>query len=193
MSEPLLFHMLSKHHHEWSLSLVAVDPIGAAMLIDNVSDINDSNSHPLLKTLLHRDRSSRLHTNPLDMDMRLMEMWLDGNGKTCLQALRAKGALSVLHGYRRYFFYYLEQLFPCIFSFHKKRQHELILSLLKSICRMGLTINADTPSTYCIKLNYYQHINLVSFPFLDVLFGMFEMGFCGYSRHLRKMYKVLYK
>ena len=61
----------------------------------NNIDINPNKTkrqYILLKTLLRRDRSSRLqflHTNPLDMDMHLMQLWLDDSGQTFLQALRA--------------------------------------------------------------------------------------------------------
>ena len=72
LSEPLVFHI--PHGNCWSL--VAVDPIGMAMLIDSGSDIDDPNSFPLLKTLL---RSSHLHLNS-NVDLRLMEMWLDASG-----------------------------------------------------------------------------------------------------------------
>ena len=64
LSEPLLFHLPYSRRAIWSLSVEAVDLIWVAMLIDCDSDIDDPNSYPLLKTLIRKERSSRLDTNP---------------------------------------------------------------------------------------------------------------------------------
>ena len=55
---------------------------------------------------------------------------------------------------------------------------------------MGLTLNEGTSLTYCIKRDYYQHINLVTTTFLVVLLEMFDMGLFWHSSHLKKMYYI---
>ena len=93
LSEPLTFHIPPGNC--WSL--VAVDPIGMAMLLNSKSDIKDTNSFPLLKSLL---RSSRLHLSS-NADLRIVEMMLDESGTAHWQSFRAHGALSFLY-YRRH-------------------------------------------------------------------------------------------
>ena len=133
LHEPLVFHIPPENC--WSL--VAVDPIGMALLID--SDINDPNSFPLLKTLL---RSSRLHLN-FNVDLRLMEMWLHASGTGHWEAFRAHCALSFLYGYNRHLFNFFKQCICGISSSHKynNKRHELQLSLLGSWEQYEFIIN----------------------------------------------------
>ena len=182
LSEPLLFHMPFGNQPHGSWSLVAVDPIEVALLIDRGSDFDDLKSFPLLKTLLC---SSRLHLN-FNVDMRLMELWLNADGTAHWEALRTNGALSFICGYRRYSFYCFKQLVCSIFSSQHNQQHRHLLSLLKGLCRMGLTLNADTPHAYCYRrissYHNYSVKDIRSSTFLEVLLDMFDMRF-GYSRH----------
>ena len=186
LSEPLVFHIPPGNC--WSL--VAVDPIGMAMLIDIHSDINNPNSFPLLKTLL---RSSRLHLNS-NADLRLMEMWLDDSGTAHWEAFRAHGALSFLYSYCRDLFIYFKWIRGISLSnrYYNKRQ-KLLLSLLKVLCRMGLTLNVDTPPTYCYRRNSskhnYRETYIRSSTFLEALIDMFDIRFL-YSRHEDKEWYV---
>ena len=190
LNEPLLFHLPFYDWGVWKLSLVAVDAIGVALQIDFVSNIYNPNSYPLLTKLVHRDRSSRLDTNLLDMDIRLMELCLINNGTTILNALRANGALSFLWGISRNEFDYFTPLI-CLY-FYEIHEYEYVyerhrrqLSLLKVLCRMGLTLNADISPAYCYKYTeytfYQQHtrINRVtdisSTTFLQFLIKMFDI------------------
>ena len=79
LSEPLLFHLPYSYEAQWKLSLVPIDAIGMAMLIDSGSDIDDPNSYQLLTTLVRRDRSSGPDANPLNTDMRLFVLGLEEN------------------------------------------------------------------------------------------------------------------
>ena len=121
--------------------------------------------------------------------MRMIELWLDPYGTTHWEALRAKGALSFICGYRRHSFYSFKQLFLQHFSFINIKQHRHLLSLLKILCRMGLTLNTDTSHAYCYKLNSFDHnyslTDICSSTFLEVLLDMFDMRF-GYSRRENK-------
>ena len=180
LSEPLLFHMPIAYGLPNSWSLVAVDPIEFALLIDRGSDFDDPKSFPLLKTLLC---SSRLHLNS-NADMRMMELSLDWYSRAHWEALRAKGALSFLCGYRRYGFHSFKRITCGFCSFHDTERHKLLLSLLKALCRMGLTLNADTPPAYCYKRkDLYGRI--YSSTFLEVLIEMFDMHFWN-SKHKNK-------
>ena len=106
LSEPLLFHVPCSLVGRWRLLVAAADPVGMAMLFEGDSVIDDANSFPLLTTLVRRKNSSRLDSNPLEMRMRLMLLWVDSGGYNRSKILRANGALSFLYGYsRRQFFY----------------------------------------------------------------------------------------
>ena len=67
LTEPLLFHMKLENALQWSL--VVLDPIGAAMLIDMCHECDASNYYPLLNTLLLSYRMN------LNVEVRAMELW----------------------------------------------------------------------------------------------------------------------
>ena len=155
------------------------------MLIQRGSNSDDPNLFLILTTLV---RSSRLHLN-FNVDMCLMELWLDKNGTAHWEALRANGALSFICGYRRYSFYSFKQLVCSIFSSQNNQQHRHLLSLIKYLCRMGLTLNADTSRAYCYSRKLSDHnysvMDFCNSTFFEVLLDMFDMRF-GYSRHENK-------
>lgn len=171
LSEPLLFHS-PLGYGSWSL--VAVDLIGLATLFDRSFYFDDL----LLKTLLC---SSRVHSN---VDFRLMEMWPDDSDTTQCVTLLANNAFSLIGGYHKY--YYMFDSFKRLIcrnyaNDNRHRQPEFLLKLLKALCRMGLTLNADKPPSYCYrrhKSNHYTEFR--SRCFLNVIVDMFDMGF-GYS------------
>ena len=183
LSEPLLFHMHYSYQGKWMLSLVAVDPLGLAIQIDNESDIDNQNCNQLLTELFSRGRSSRLVKNPLNMNMCLMLLCLDYRGNTLFRSLRANRALSFFYGCRSFPFQFFDQLTCSNFISNGVYQRDRrLLSLLKVLCRIGLTVNADTAPTYCYKYtSYYKSLNqlildthVFNFKFLEFLIDMFE-------------------
>lgn len=163
----------------WIDSLVGIDPIGIALLIEYDSAINAPNSYPLLKTLLRRDWSSRLDQNRLELDIRLLELSFDDSGTTYSVALRANNALCFIGGHHRFglMFDSFKEL-VCRNYVNDNRKPEFLLELLKALCRMGLTLNADTPPAYFFRQNSIHHLSEYwSHCFLEVLVYMFDMGF----------------
>ena len=200
LSEPLLFHLpLGGFMGMWTVSLVAVDPVGLALLIDSASDIDDVNSYPLLQTLVCIERSSSLNPNPLNMNIRMMEL-LQHLPTTRLIAFRANGALSFLYSYSKYRSYAIARLTvsdPDSYINPIQREKRL-LSTLKVLCRMGLTMNVETfPDHYYKELSISFHeINPFNFScsqyirstYLEILFEMFGMNFWNYDDETKEYY-----
>ena len=171
LPEPLIFHMIRRNIAEWSL--VAVDPIGAAMLIHKGSDVDDPNSFILLKTLL---RSSSLN---LEMPISAMEIWPHLQRPYEWSAFRSDGALSFIEWCYSSSFFSLKQLSSGKnYEEDGDQQNKRILSLLQALCRMDLFLMPHMRPTVCFRqlLNVLPETEMLSKPFLSVLMCMFRRG-----------------
>ena len=110
--------------------------------------------------------------------MRLM-LWINENGSTHSHALRTNGALSFLYVYHSHSVSFLRQL-DCSNTCPRESPFGFRLSLLKALCRMGLTLDANTPPTYCYKQSssngQFSQTNIYSISFLEFLFDIFGIN-----------------